>query len=92
MQPEEQEQEQEEEYKQKAIVYKSNNLLVYCCFSILILIFLILSVRELLRIYKYSRWIGPFPNVSRSPPVSYQIDNYLDDIYAGLDTLKYVPS
>ncbi|VVU95504.1 hypothetical protein CPAV1605_1255 [seawater metagenome] len=79
------------EYKQEAIIYKSNNVLVLCLFTVLIILFIILSVRELLRIYKYSRWIGPFPNVSRSPPISYQLDNYLDDIYMGLAQLKYIP-
>ena len=58
---------------------------------VIILIMIIICVIELMRIYKYSRWIGPFPNVTRSPPISYQLDNYLDDIYLGLDKLKYIP-
>jgi hypothetical protein len=81
---------EEEEYYQTPKVFTNNEFVVLFLFMLIVILFLVLSVRELLRIYKFSRWIGPFPNVARSPPISYQLDNYLDDIYMGLAQIKKI--
>lgn len=82
--------EEEEEYYQTPKVFTNNEFVVLFLFMLIVILFLVLSVRELLRIYKFSRWIGPFPNVARSQPISYQLDNYLDDIYMGLEQIKKI--
>ena len=50
-------------------------------FSALLVIFLLLCIKELIRIYKYSNWVGPFPTVSRVPDESYFLLKNLKNFY-----------
>jgi len=57
----------------KKKVYKNNQFEVLIILSAILIIFMLLSIKELIRIYKYSNWIGPYPTVARVPDDSYQL-------------------
>jgi hypothetical protein len=61
--------------------YKNNQFEILMIFSVLLFIFLLLCIKELIRIYKYSNWIGPFPTVSRVPDESYFLLKNLKNFY-----------
>jgi hypothetical protein len=61
--------------------YKNNQFVVILIFSVLLFIFLLLCIKELIRIYKYSNWIGPYPTVSRVPDDSYFLLKNLKTFY-----------
>lgn len=61
--------------------YKNNQFEVILIFSVLLFIFLLLCIKELIRIYKYSNWIGPYPTVSRVPDESYFLLKNLKTFY-----------
>ena len=61
--------------------YKNNQFEILMIFSALLIIFLLLCIKELIRIYKYSNWIGPFPTVSRVPDESYFLLKNLKNFY-----------
>ena len=65
----------------KKKVYKNNQFYVLLIFSALLFIFLLLCIKELIRIYKYSNWIGPYPTVSRVPDESYFLLKNLKTFY-----------
>lgn len=58
--------------------YKNNQFEILLVISALLVIFLLLCIKELVRVYKYSNWIGPYPSVARTP----------DDTYLLLKNLK----
>jgi len=61
--------------------FKNKQFEVLLIFSLLIIIFLFLSIKELIRIYKYSNWLGPYPTVSRVPNESYSLVKNLRKFY-----------
>ena len=61
--------------------YKNNQFEILMIFTALLIIFLLLCIKELIRIYKYSNWIGPFPTVSRVPDESYFLFKNMKPFY-----------
>jgi hypothetical protein len=50
---------------QEDLEYKSYQNIMMITFVIIVIIFIYTGVKEMKQIYKYSRWVGPFPNVAR---------------------------